>query len=96
MHGYLWGNVQWTPQAAIEAEFMESNPWAHAFKHLWPYSLASLITAALISWFNPAAVHAMAAVFICVVMPVYVGCTSHNCKDCPRFVQTALDFGQNT
>eukprot|EP00930_Biecheleria_cincta_P101555 TRINITY_DN931_c0_g1_i4.p1 TRINITY_DN931_c0_g1~~TRINITY_DN931_c0_g1_i4.p1 ORF type:complete len:829 (+),score=85.99 TRINITY_DN931_c0_g1_i4:88-2574(+) len=92
MHGYLWGSVLWTPQAAIEAEFLESNAWAHAIKHLWPYSLASLIIGAWVAWVNPCALHALGAVLLVFVLPFYVGCTSHYCIDCPSFLQAVIGF----
>jgi len=77
LHGLLVGNVTWTPQRKVEEEFRSSNAWAHAVRYLWRYWIFALITTILVVQFRPSAICATFTLGSLLMLPLYVGITSH-------------------
>jgi len=76
--GLALGRTTWTPQAAIEAEFEGSNPWVHALRYLWPFSLSAAIILAAFRFLSPETmgVELSLNLVTVLILPLYVGFTS--------------------
>ncbi|KAH3787213.1 hypothetical protein DPMN_165333 [Dreissena polymorpha] len=69
-------NVKWVPQRAVEEDFKCSNPFLASFKHLWGYSVFSLVAGVLVVIFLERAILFLAMLITTVVLPMYAGLTS--------------------
>ncbi|KAK2142755.1 hypothetical protein LSH36_916g00023 [Paralvinella palmiformis] len=45
------GCCNWTPQRAVEQDFLRKNPFISSFKHLWVYSFVALTAGVLVAVF---------------------------------------------
>ncbi|KAH3787215.1 hypothetical protein DPMN_165335 [Dreissena polymorpha] len=69
-------NVNWVPQRAVEEDFKRCNPFLACFKHLWGYSVFSLVAGVLVVIFLERASLLLALLIPTVVLPIYAGITS--------------------
>lgn len=69
-------NAKWIPQRAVEEEFKNSNPFISSFKHLWGYSLFSVITGVLVILFLERAMLVLVMLITAILLPLYTGFTS--------------------
>ena len=69
-------NVKWVPQRAVEDDFKSSNPFLASFKHLWGYSVFSVVAGILIVIFLESAILFLVMLVTTVVLPFYAGLTS--------------------
>ncbi|XP_046546905.1 uncharacterized protein LOC124256983 [Haliotis rubra] len=71
----ITANVHWIPQRAVEEEFKSSNPFLSAWKHLWGYSLVSLILAGLVAVYFTDGMFMLFMLCSLFVLPFYTGVT---------------------
>ncbi|KAH3741296.1 hypothetical protein DPMN_048018 [Dreissena polymorpha] len=69
-------NVEWIPQRAVEEDLKCSDPFLSSFKHLWGYSVFSLVAGVLVVIFLERAILFLAMLITTVVLPIYAGTTS--------------------
>ena len=87
-------NVKWIPQRAVEEEFKSSNPFLSSIKHLWGYSLFSVISGVLVILFLERAMLVLVMLVTLMILPIYTGFTSLplNFRFCQRRKQTLSDI----
>ncbi|XP_071089261.1 uncharacterized protein [Haliotis cracherodii] len=71
----ITNNVHWIPQRAVEEEFKSSNPFLSAWKHLWGYSLVSLILVGLVVVYFTDGMFMLFMLGSLFVLPFYTGVT---------------------
>ncbi|XP_052770700.1 uncharacterized protein LOC128210397 [Mya arenaria] len=69
-------NAKWVPQRAVEEDFKNSNPFISSFKHLWGYSLFSLVVGILVMIFLDRAMLVLVMLITTFVLPLFTGFTS--------------------
>ncbi|XP_052770648.1 uncharacterized protein LOC128210373 [Mya arenaria] len=69
-------NAKWVPQRAVEIEFMTSNPFLSSFKHLWGYSLFSLVVGIIVILFLDRAMLVLIMLTTTFLLPLFTGFTS--------------------
>lgn len=77
-HAIITNNTHWIPQSAVEEEFKRSNHFVSAFRHLWGYSLFSVISVALVFVFIG---HRFLFLFMATtvfLLPIFTAVTSHS------------------
>ncbi|XP_052224986.1 uncharacterized protein LOC127840617 [Dreissena polymorpha] len=69
-------NVKWVPQRAVEEDFKSSNPFLSSFKHLWGYSVFSVLVGVLFVIFLDYEGLLLVMLTTTAGLPVYAGLTS--------------------
>ncbi|KAH3787211.1 hypothetical protein DPMN_165331 [Dreissena polymorpha] len=69
-------NAKWVPQRAVEEEFKSSNPFISSLKHLWGYSLFSMVLGVLVVIFLERAILVLVMLITTALLPFYTGFTS--------------------
>jgi len=96
--GLVMGISTWTPQRAVEAEFKSSNPWIHAVRYLWVFSLGAAIMAGVLYRFFHTATSMELYLNLgsVVLLPIHVGATSMSIADWPHWLQSHLNIANTT
>ena len=76
IHANISASVKWIPQRAVEEDFKKSNPFVSSLKHLWGYSVFSVICAFIVGFFVPDGYLILFMLITLFFLPLYTGFTS--------------------
>lgn len=80
----LYANVikkcKWVPQRSVEEHFKKNNPFLSSLKHLWLYSVISLIAIILLALFQPDSHLLFFLLATLCLLPLFTGFTSLTSK----------------
>ena len=85
----------WTPQRAVEQDFLRKNPFVSSFKHLWPYSVLAVIAGVLVAVFAKQLFLIYIMLITLFLLPIYTAITSYTPKLKRVSPNTLLSYRDN-